>query len=185
MRYIKICDSSGTIVGVEKLDNPSFVKYVKRNDLFIGCVENQAQGIVSSDGKSIYMINNSNLKSIKDDIVLNAFFVDEDEFERISFLLENSKSSSDDNSDINNPDANKEPEDDSTSEVLTLAQVVVQLSKLQKQVEEMNMTSPVNDEATTKFYETLSSSSTNSIAKIRQAAQQYLEDTSTTTESEV
>jgi mevalonate kinase len=34
-----------------------------------------------------------------------------------------------------------------------------------------------NDEATQKFYETLSDSSTNSIAKIRAAAQQYLDDT--------
>lgn len=182
MRYIKLCDSSGTIVGVEKLDNPSFVKYVKRNDLFIGCVENQAQGIVSSDGNSIYIFNNSNLQSIKDDIVLSAFFIDEDEYKRIMFLIEENKINED--TKIDESEDNGNSDKNNTSEVLTLAQIAVQLSQLKRQVNQISMTTPINDEATTKFYETLSSANTNSIAKIRQAAQQYLDDTSSN-ESEV
>lgn len=178
MRYIKLCDASGLVVGAEKLENPAFVKYIRRNDIFVGCLESQAQGIVSTNGNSIYIINNSNLQSIKDDIVLSAFFIDEDEYERIMFLIEENENPSDNNSELNNTEGENISDDNNKSEMLTLAQVVVQLNQLERQVSQMSLATPVNDEATTKFYETLSSTNTNSIAKIRQAAQQYLDDTS-------
>lgn len=131
-------------------------------------MEQQAQGIVSSDGNSIYIFNNSNLQSIKDDIVLSAFFIDEDEYKRIMFLIEENKINEDTKIDESKDSENSDKTN--TSEVLTLAQIAVQLSQLKRQVNQISMTTPINDEATTKFYETLSSANTNSIAKIRQAA---------------
>lgn len=147
-------------------------------------MEQQAQGIVSSDGNSIYIFNNSNLQSIKDDIVLSAFFIDEDEYKRIMFLIEESKNQINEDTKIDESEDNGNSDKNNTSEVLTLAQIAVQLSQLKRQVNQISMITPINDEATTKFYETLSSANTNSIAKIRQAAQQYLDDTSSN-ESEV
>lgn len=131
-------------------------------------MEQQTQGIVSSDGNSIYIFNNSNLQSIKDDIVLSAFFIDEDEYKRIMFLIEENKINEDTKIDESKDSENSDKTN--TSEVLTLAQIAVQLSQLKRQVNQISMTTPINDEATTKFYETLSSANTNSIAKIRQAA---------------
>lgn len=97
------------------------------------------------------------------------------------FLIEENKINED--TKIDESEDNGNSDKNNTSEVLTLAQIAVQLSQLKRQVNQISMITPINDEATTKFYETLSSANTNSIAKIRQAAQQYLDDTSN--ESEV
>lgn len=179
MRYIALKTVDGTIVGVEAVDEPDFVRYSSRHDIFIGCTEKEAQGIVSPDGKSIYEIgNNEQLKSIRDDIVLNAFFIDKDEYDRLCFLFENSGSVDDY---LNETEVSSVPEE-GPSEVITMLQLAENLESLKKEVANIKTLSPLNDEATIKFYETLSSSSTNSIAKIRNAAQQYLDDTAAVSE---
>ena len=135
-------------------------------------------------GRQIYALGGNELiKSVKDDIVLNAFFVDKDEYDRIDYLLKNFDDTSDTTENTENTDSEYQSQE--TSDVVTMAQLSAEIIGLKSEISSLKSSPQLNDEATVKFYETLSNSSTNSIAKIRQAAQQYLEDTSTTTESEV
>ncbi|MFR5876877.1 MAG: hypothetical protein ACLUFN_10350 [Eubacterium sp.] len=46
-----------------------------------------------------------------------------------------------------------------------------------EEIERSETVKPSGDDATREFFETLSSTETNSIAKIRAAAQKYLDDT--------
>ena len=113
-------------------------------------------------------------KRFRNDIVLSAFFIDKDEYDRLVYLSENPEQPKQDdieeNTDVVN---NKQPE------ILTMAQVAIELQNIKADVANLQSSAPLNDDATVKFYETLSDSSTNSIAKIRAAAQQYLDDTAT------
>lgn len=177
MKYIELRDESGLIVGAEAMESPNYLRYVARHNIFVGCTESQAQGIVSKDGNSIYALGGNELiKSVKDDIVLNAFFVDKDEYDRIDYLLNNSDDTSDTTENTEKTDSESQSQE--TSEVLTMAQLSAEIIGLKSEISSLKSSPQVNDEATVKFYETLSNSATNSIAKIRQAAQQYLDDTS-------
>lgn len=56
MRYIKVYDSSGTIVAAEELPSPAFVLWNSRYGCKLVCQERYAQGIMSKDGDTAYQL---------------------------------------------------------------------------------------------------------------------------------
>ena len=57
MAYIKILSKSkDTVLGVEEITEPCFVKWQEKNNIHVRCDENSALGIVSADGSTTYQI---------------------------------------------------------------------------------------------------------------------------------
>lgn len=165
MIYLKLQRDDGTIVGVEKHENPNYVCYQERNNLIIVCQEKDAQGIMSKNGAAIYQLNDKPLLRGTEETLLSAFIIDKYEYE----MLENQ---------FKDVPAEEESEtsDENISKTLTMAELTAEVEKLKAQIAAFP-SSTVNDEATVKFYTTLSEPTTNSIAKIRAAAQSYLDET--------
>ena len=174
MRYMELVALDGTIVGVVSEEQPNFLRYSHSVNLFLGCTETEADSVMI-DNQICYLNGHEELQSVRDDIFLNAVFIDEDEYNRLSYLASVEEGGvSDENDEVTQDNGMDET-------ILTDLDYKVEVLRLKEQVEELQkngVASPVNDEATQRFYETLSSSSTNTIAQIRAAAQQYLDDTS-------
>lgn len=163
MVYIKV-QHNGVIVGAEAIEEPGYVRNQK--DGIIRCTLPTAQGIIAGDGSRIYQLADREALTGVEYELLSASFVDVTEYERLS-------------EEISAPEeetGESEQEQQSESEVMSDLDMKVELLNLRSEVDMLKQ-GPIQDEATTRFYQTLSDSSTNSIAKIRAAAQQYLDDT--------
>lgn len=174
MRYMELMSDNGSIVSVVAVDEPNFLRYIPQQDIFVGCREDEAIA-VGFDNTICCLDGHEDIKGVRDNIILNAVFIDEDEYNRLSYLASVEEGGvSDENDEVTQDNGMGET-------ILTDLEYKIEVLRLKEQVEELQkngVASPVNDEATQRFYETLSSSSTNTIAKIRAAAQQYLDDTS-------
>ena len=172
MKYMELVADNGTVISVAAVEQPNYVRYVKRHNIFVGCTEKEAEA-VAVENQICYLADHEDLKSVKDDIILNAVFIDKDEYDRLSYLATVEPE------EAQGVGENEPGEQPTSPEVMSDLDVKLEVLKLKATVEEMQkgIVSPSADEATVKFYETLSDSSTNSIAKIRAAAQQYLADT--------
>ena len=53
MRWFKLLDSNGEIIGAEAHEEPAFV-YRQRNGVVVNCEERKAMGICSADGSVLY-----------------------------------------------------------------------------------------------------------------------------------
>lgn len=42
---------------IDLIENPSYVKYQKKHDVFLSCPESEAQGIISSDHNTIWHVD--------------------------------------------------------------------------------------------------------------------------------
>jgi len=56
MLYIKAFEPDGTAIGVEKHENPVYVRWQSSNQMVVRCEKEQAQGIVAIDGNTYYLI---------------------------------------------------------------------------------------------------------------------------------
>jgi hypothetical protein len=166
--YLKLQSTDNTIVAVEEITDPAYVCYQARNGIIIRCTEKEAQGIMSANGQTIYQLaDKARLQGIEETL-LDAFLIDEFEYETLKNKIEMPPEETTD-TDGNNADSDT---------VLTMGELVTSINQLREAIAKYTTAERTdNDEATQKFYETLSDSSTNSIAKIRAAAQQYLDDT--------
>lgn len=52
--YYKVIKNNRVI---DVLDNPRYVKHQKKHDLMLSCPENEAQGVLSSDGKIVWHVD--------------------------------------------------------------------------------------------------------------------------------
>lgn len=177
-------ESAGVTVGAEAIENPVFLRLQKRRSILVGCTEKEAQGIQSVSGNSVYQLEGREEipAEIENKSEYVAFYTDEYEYERLRYL---SELPADTESDENTNDSGEIPEQQENEHILSLAEVSAELNKVKAEMANLSVISPVNDEATLTFYRTISDSSTNSIAKIRAAAQQYLDDTAAVQSEEV
>ena len=158
MKYIELLTADRTIVSVISTEQPSFVKYVRRNNIFVGCRENEAEAICI-DNQIACLPGHEYIKSVRDDVILDAIFIDQFEYDRLNYLASTKEDEE--------PQVN-DTEQSTTENIMSELDFKVELVKLK--------------EATNKYFKTVSDPSTNSIAKIRAAAQQSLEGTSTSAE---
>lgn len=158
MKYMELLADDGTVVGVAAEEQPNYVKYIARHDIFIGCREDEAQAVMIVD-QICYLTGHEDLRSVRDDIILNAVFIDEYEYERLIYLATAEPEP------VEQGAGEGEPVEQTAAEsVMTDLEVRVELLKLR-----------AKDEATTRFFKTVMDPSTNSIAKIRAAAQQCID----------
>ena len=134
MRYMELIADDGTVVGVAEVETPCFVRYVERHDSFIGCKENDAQAVIVGD-HICCLTGHEDIKSVKDDIVLNAIFIDKDEYDRLEYL-DNLEPSPDEPED----DEPVEPEDD------TKLDIKVELIRLRTEVNDLKRANSEKDE---------------------------------------
>ena len=156
MKYMELLADDGTVVGVAADEQPNYLKYIQRHNIFIGCREDEAQA-VSVDNQICYLTGHEDIKGVRDDILLNAVFIDKDEYDRLEYL------------------ATVEPETEEQQEAgeslpVEQGSSEVVLSDLDVKVELLKLRA--KDKATTQFLKTVMDPTTNSIAKIRAAAQE-------------
>jgi flagellum-specific peptidoglycan hydrolase FlgJ len=195
MIYLKLLlPNTNTVVGTEKINVPTYIKWQERNQITIICSEQEAQGISSADGSKEYQLADKEPMGVEVD--LNAVFISEEEYEALSSGLDVPEKQPEPETPIQEIEVPSDDEEESNDDIqqeeqepeekiMTATEMRLAIAELQSDVENLKQSpsSPVNDVATIKFYETLSDSSTNSIAKIRAAAQQYLDDTSAAEEN--
>lgn len=170
MVFIKLKNSEGTVVSVEAVSDESWAKYQQKNNIIIRCPQHEAEGIYNYNGSKVYQLNERNEMHGEDVVTgLIAIVIPEWEYENLLNEIEVPAVEEADESVI---------EKTSEEKVISNSDLYLMVSELKGEVDNLK-NGPVNDEATTRFYQTLSDTSTNSIAKIRAAAQQYLDDTST------
>lgn len=172
IKHIKLFSTDGQIVGVEKINEPEFVQWLESAQQITRCEEREAQGIISADNSTIYQLDNKQ-KIESSEVSLTASFIDEIEYDCLVNQFDDPKE-----------EIPEELPDEEKKKYMTAPEMRARIIALEKAVTEGNGSPIINDEATANFYKTLADSSTNSIAKIRAAAQQYLDDTSNMEESE-
>jgi hypothetical protein len=158
MKYMELLADDGTVVGVVAAEQPNYLRYVQRHDIFVGCTESEAQAVMI-DNQICYLTGREGIRSVRDDILLNAVFIDKDEYDRLEYLATVEPEP------VEQEAGESEPvEQTGTETVMTDLDVKVELLKLR-----------AKDEATTRFFKTVMDPTTNSIAKIRAAAQQCID----------
>lgn len=158
MKYMELLADDGSVIGVVATEQPNYLRYVQRHDIFIGCTETEAQA-VAVDNKICYLTGHEDIKSVRDDILLNAVFIDKDEYDRLEYLA----TAEPETEDQQEAGESESVVQGSSGEVLSDLDVKVELLKLR-----------AKDEATTQFFKTVMDPNTNSIAKIRAAAKECM-----------
>lgn len=85
MRYIKVYDSSGTVVAAEALPSPAFVLWNARYGCKLVCQERYAQGIMSKDGDTAYQLEGQEALPGAE---LTAVLISQLEYDALAFTLE-------------------------------------------------------------------------------------------------
>lgn len=123
MAFIKVMTADNTVVAVEELDAPVYVKMQGKRK--IRCEEVHAQGIVSAKGTTIYQLVGKPDLGVEE-INLSAVFIAEDEYEQLIQKLSPL------------PPAEEEAEEPATapedSSVLSDAEAKATIKELQKTV---------------------------------------------------
>lgn len=157
-----------TVLGVQRLEKPMYVKFQQRNACIINCTEKEAQGVMTADERHICQLDNKPVME-SDEVKFIASFISEAEYDELVVELADPPE-----------ELPAELPEEERSGKMTAPEMRERILELEAIVKGGAMA--VNDEATQNFMATLSSSETNSIAKIRAAAQQYLEDTASADE---
>ena len=74
---------------IDLLQNPVYVKYQEKHDLFLSCDENEAQGVMSSDSNMIWHVNN--FPSISKQNIDTVDLVEIDQYEYVQLKALNMK----------------------------------------------------------------------------------------------
>ena len=71
---------------IDLLQNPIYVKYQKKHDLFLSCDENEAQGVMSSDSNMIWHVHNFPSISKQDIDTIDLVEIDQYEYNQLKVL---------------------------------------------------------------------------------------------------
>lgn len=71
---------------IDVLDRLSFVKYQPRHDIMVNCTEDDAQGIISSDGKHIWHVDDYYLIPSPEYDTVSLEEIDQYEYEKLKAL---------------------------------------------------------------------------------------------------
>lgn len=141
---------------IDVLSNLEFIVHQKNNNINVIGKKSEAFGVLSSDSNEIYAVCGMKTPPDGNYRTVTLAVIDSIEYESL-------------NKELNNSDSNTSSEENpevTDTELSTTQQGSVEVTP-----------------GLQKFFETVANSDTNSIAKIRQAAQQYLDDTATPAES--
>lgn len=121
MVYVKVMQ--GDTVTAEAHDSPAFICRQVRNNLMVRCSEQNAQGILSLDGSTIYQLDGKTSLSLENGYV--AYIISVVDYESIIADLEDT-----DEEDIN-PEV---PEDTTEEKILTRAELTAKVAELEEQL---------------------------------------------------
>ena len=122
MVYFKILSADGTVKSVEALADPVYVCWQTRNGILIRCDKRDAQGVMSSDGNTIYQLQGKQLSGVESDELLSAVSITLAEYEELAAQV--GTTDPDDDTPVN-------PPDDPGTEILTRAQLTEQVLALE------------------------------------------------------
>lgn len=121
MLYVKIM-SDETMIGLEAIESPVYVKRQEKNNKPIRCSEPQAQGILSLDGSTIYQLDG---KTGMGDGYDTAVIITMAEYDELANDWETTDPEDTD------PEV---PEDTTEEEILTRAQLTAKVAELEEQL---------------------------------------------------
>lgn len=117
MVYLKVLDADGIFSAAEAIENPVYIKYQSRNSLLLRCPALHAQGILSADGSTAYMLEDKNTIP---GLTHTASIIGLAEYEQLK--------------DTDPEDDNPVPPDDLDTEVLTRAELMAKVQELEDQL---------------------------------------------------
>lgn len=123
MVYIKVMQGD-SIIAAEAHDSPAFVCRQARNKLLIRCSEQNAQGILSLDGSTVYQLNGKTSLSIENGYMAYLIYVTD--YENIIAEMEG-KDEEDTNPEV--------PEDTTGDEILTRAELTAKVLLLEEELQ--------------------------------------------------
>lgn len=124
IKYIKLFsqDNPDVILGVEKLNEPVFIKFQEKHQCLLICPEKEAQGVMSANGGVKYQLENK--QSIpSDEDLLVASFIDEIDYETLSVSFDDPKE-----------DVPDEIEDNEKESYMTAAQMRLRIKELTEEL---------------------------------------------------
>lgn len=83
MVYFKILSADGAVKSVEALADPVYVCWQTRNGILIRCSRQDAQGVMSGDGNTIYQLQGKQLSGVESDELLSAVSITLAEYEEL------------------------------------------------------------------------------------------------------
>lgn len=128
MVYLKLQDTDGTVVGIEEINNPTYVCYQERNSILIRCSEKEAQGIMSANENTIYQIHGKEKLQGIEEQLLDAFFIDDFEYEVLKNTIDEISDS------VSETSVTDDTEVDEIK-ILTSAEMVQKINTLEKALE--------------------------------------------------
>lgn len=123
MVYIKVMQGD-TLVAAEAHDSPAYVRRQTKNNLIVRCSEQNAQGILSLDGSTVYQLDGKASLGLEDGCT--AYYIYMTDYEAIIAGMENT------DEEDTNPDV---PEDTTEAEILTRAELTAKVLSLEEQLE--------------------------------------------------
>ena len=127
MVFIKIISKSkDTVLGVEELSEPCFVKWQEKNNIHIRCDEKSALGIVSGDGSTTYQLKGK--PTLPDcDAEMYAEIIDEYDYEFYRNQIG-------DGGEVTEPAEAEQSEEGESEEILTPERLKARVLELEEQV---------------------------------------------------
>lgn len=137
MVYFKILSADGTVKSVEALADPVYVCWQTRNGILIRCSRQDAQGVMSGDGNTIYQLQGKQLSGVESDELLSAVSITLAEYEELAAQV--GTTDPDDDTPVN-------PPDDPETEILTRAQLTEKVLALEDELAAAKILLGVTDE---------------------------------------
>ncbi len=123
MVYIKVMQGD-TLITAEAHDSPTYVCRQARNNLIVRCSEQNAQGILSLDGSTVYQLDGKAAMGLEDGCT--AYYIYLTDYEEIIADLENT------DEEDTAPDV---PEDTTEDEILTRAELTAKVLQLEEELQ--------------------------------------------------
>lgn len=123
MVYIKVMQGD-TLVAAEAHDSPAYVRRQTKNNLIVRCSEQNAQGILSLDGSTVYQLDGKASLGLEDGCT--AYYIYMTDYEAIIAGMENT------DEEDTNPDV---PEDTTEAEILTRAELTAKVLSLEQELQ--------------------------------------------------
>lgn len=141
MVYFKILSADGTVKSVEALTDPVYVCWQTRNGILIRCEKQDAQGIMSGDGNTIYQLQGKQLSGVESDELLSAVSITLAEYEELAAQIGTT-----DTADDTDPDDEVSEASDTGAEILTRAQLTEKVLALEDELAAAKILLGVTDE---------------------------------------
>ena len=141
MVYFKILSADGTVKSVEALADPVYVCWQTRNGILVRCEKQDAQGIMSGDGNTIYQLQGKQLSGVESDELLSAVSITLAEYEELAAQIGTTDTADDTDSDDEVSEAS-----DTGAEILTRAQLTEKVLALEDELAAAKILLGVTDE---------------------------------------